>query len=176
MPFLPPTSSVTALKALWDRKVDVACIQETWWKGSCCKFYVAKGKRYKQFWMGGEERSDGVGIFVAQKWVESVCVCVFLLQLLLKRNLGLMDWITARYPSCHQRVSVKALKVIQSTSLNQWPGLIFYTPGRVIAPFTTAIWCHYQSICSTLCYRITSHFCMHKQLSYDPYMVTGNAC
>jgi len=56
---------------LSDRKVDVACIQETQWKRSDCKFY-AKGKRYKLFWMGGEERSDSVGIFVAEKWMDSV--------------------------------------------------------------------------------------------------------
>jgi len=57
---------------LSDRKVDVACIQETQWKGSGCKFYGAKGQRYKLFWMGGEQRSDSEGIFVAQKWVDSV--------------------------------------------------------------------------------------------------------
>jgi len=27
----------------------------------------SKGKRYKLFWMGGEERSDSVGIVVAEK-------------------------------------------------------------------------------------------------------------
>jgi len=32
----------------------------------------AKGERYKLFWMGGEERLDGVGIFVAEEWVDSV--------------------------------------------------------------------------------------------------------
>ena len=37
-----------------------------------CKFYGAKGQRYKLFWMGGEEKSDGVGIIVAEKWVDSV--------------------------------------------------------------------------------------------------------
>ena len=37
-----------------------------------CKFYGAKGKSYKLFWMGGEEKLDGVGIFVAEKWVDSV--------------------------------------------------------------------------------------------------------
>ena len=54
------------------RKVDVACIQETRWTGSGCKFYGAKGQRYKLFWMGGEEKLDGIGIFVAEKWVDSV--------------------------------------------------------------------------------------------------------
>jgi len=50
----------------------VACIQETRWKGIGCKFCGTKGKRYNLFWMGGEERSDGVGIFVAEKWLDSV--------------------------------------------------------------------------------------------------------
>jgi len=35
--------------ALSDSKIDVACIQETRWRGSGCKFYRAKGKRYKLF-------------------------------------------------------------------------------------------------------------------------------
>ena len=42
------------------------------WKGSGCTLYGARGKRYKLFWMGGKEKSDGVGIFVAEKWVDSV--------------------------------------------------------------------------------------------------------
>ena len=59
-------------EALSDRKVDLACIQETQWKGSGCKFYGAKVQRYKLFWMGGEERLDSVKISVAEKWVDSV--------------------------------------------------------------------------------------------------------
>ena len=57
-------------------QLDVACIQETRWKGSGCKFYGAKGQRYKLFWMGGKEKQDGVGIFVAEKWVDSVVSCL----------------------------------------------------------------------------------------------------
>jgi len=52
--------------------VDVGCIQETRWRGSGCRFFGAQGKRYKLFWMGGKDRSDGVGMFVAEKWVDSV--------------------------------------------------------------------------------------------------------
>ena len=55
-----------------DINADVACIQEKRCKGSGCKLYGAKGKRYKLFWMGGEVRSDRVGIFIAEKWVDSV--------------------------------------------------------------------------------------------------------
>jgi len=57
------------VEALSDRKVDVACIQEARWQDSGCKFCGAKGKTYKLFWIGGEERSDTVGIFIAEKWV-----------------------------------------------------------------------------------------------------------
>jgi len=60
------------VEVLPDRKVDVACVQETRWKGSGCRLFGARGKRYNLFWMGGKEKSDGVGIFVAEKWVDSV--------------------------------------------------------------------------------------------------------
>jgi len=60
------------IETLVDREVDVACIQETRWRGSGCRFFGAKDKRYKLFWMGGKERSDVVGIFVAEKWLDSI--------------------------------------------------------------------------------------------------------
>ena len=52
------------VEVLADRKDDVACIQETGWKGSGCSLFGARGKRYKLFWMGGKgkEKTDGVGI------------------------------------------------------------------------------------------------------------------
>jgi len=52
--------------------MDVACVQETRCRGSGCRFFGAIGKRYKLFWMGNKAKSDGVGIFVAEKWVDSV--------------------------------------------------------------------------------------------------------
>jgi len=55
------------VEAFSDRKVDMVCIQEARSKGSGCKFYGTKGKRYKLFWVGVEERLDGV-----EKWVDSV--------------------------------------------------------------------------------------------------------
>jgi len=62
------------IQTLADRKVHVVYIQETQQRGSCCKFFETKGQRYEMFWMGGEERSDGVGIFVAEEWVDSVVI------------------------------------------------------------------------------------------------------
>ena len=46
--------------------------QETRWRGSGCRFFGAIGKRYKLFRMGSKAKTDGVGIFVAEKWVDSV--------------------------------------------------------------------------------------------------------
>ena len=36
------------------------------------RFFGAIGKRYKLFWMGSKAKTDGVGIFIAEKWVDSV--------------------------------------------------------------------------------------------------------
>jgi len=37
-----------------------------------CRLFGAIGKRYKLFWMGSKAKTDGVGIFIAEKWVDSV--------------------------------------------------------------------------------------------------------
>ena len=56
------------VEALAERRMDVACVQETQWRGSGCRFFGAIGKRYKLFWMGSKAKTDGV----AEKWVDSV--------------------------------------------------------------------------------------------------------
>jgi len=55
---------VNFVEALADREVDVECKQMRW-RGSGCRFFGAQGKRYKLLWMGGKDRSNGVGMFVA---------------------------------------------------------------------------------------------------------------
>ena len=37
-----------------------------------CRLFGAIGKKYKLFLMGNEAKTDGVGIFVAEKWADSV--------------------------------------------------------------------------------------------------------
>ena len=65
-------------------------------------FFGAKGKRYKPFWMGGEERSNDVEIFVAEKWVDSVVSAkrhserVHILKVVL--NNGLLNVLTVYAP------------------------------------------------------------------------------
>ena len=60
------------VEALAEQRMDVACVQETRWRHSGCRFFGAIGKRYKLFWMGSKAKTDGVGIFVAKKRVDSV--------------------------------------------------------------------------------------------------------
>jgi len=55
------------VEALAERRIDLACVQETRWRGSSCRYFAATGKRYKLFWMGSEAKTDGVEIFVAEK-------------------------------------------------------------------------------------------------------------
>jgi len=57
------------VEALPERRTDVAYVQETRWRGSGCRFFGAIGKRYKLFGMGSKAKTDGVGIFVAEKLV-----------------------------------------------------------------------------------------------------------
>ena len=46
---------------------------------SCdCRLFGAIGKKYKLFLMGNEAKTDGVGIFVAEKWVDSVVRVVYI--------------------------------------------------------------------------------------------------
>jgi len=59
-------------EGLGERRIDIACVQEIRWRGSPCRYFGATGKRYKLFWMGSEAKTEGVGIFVAEKWVDSV--------------------------------------------------------------------------------------------------------
>jgi len=58
------------VKSLAERQMYVTCVQEVRWRGSGCRLFGAIGKRYKLFWMGSKAKTDGVGIFVAEKWVD----------------------------------------------------------------------------------------------------------
>jgi len=59
------------VEVLAERRMGVVCVQETRWRGSGCRFFGAIGKRYKLFWIGSKAKSDSVGIFVAEKWIDS---------------------------------------------------------------------------------------------------------
>src|SRR6267154_6784705 len=54
------------------RGLDFCCFQETRWKGEANKWLGEDGRRYKFFWKGCGEGLAGVGVLVAEKWVENV--------------------------------------------------------------------------------------------------------
>ena len=53
------------------RKVDVCCIQETIYGGNC-RTIKGKDTRYKLCWSGNDKGTAGVGVFVAEEWIEKV--------------------------------------------------------------------------------------------------------
>ena len=54
------------------RKIDFCCAQETRWKGESARMLGANGGRYKFFWQGCNKGTAGVGVFIAERWIDSV--------------------------------------------------------------------------------------------------------
>ena len=54
------------------RDIDLCCVQETRWRGKSVRMVEGKQARYKIFWIGNSKGTGGVGIFLAEKWVEKV--------------------------------------------------------------------------------------------------------
>ena len=60
------------VETLSRRKVDLCCVQETRYRGGHCRIVMGKDSRYKLFWSGNNKGTAGVGVFVAEKWIEKV--------------------------------------------------------------------------------------------------------
>jgi hypothetical protein len=60
------------VKALYRRKVDICCVQESRWKGSGARVFGSGDSKYKFFWQGCKEGSAGVGVLVMAKWMDKV--------------------------------------------------------------------------------------------------------
>ena len=54
------------------RRLDFCCLQETRWKGGSAKSLGKEEAMYKFLWAGCEEGLAGIGILVAQKWIDKV--------------------------------------------------------------------------------------------------------
>ena len=52
--------------------MDVCCIQETKYHGGNCRTIKGKDTRYKLYWSGNDKSTAGVGVFVAEEWIEKV--------------------------------------------------------------------------------------------------------
>ena len=42
------------------------------WNGESVRIVGANGRRYKFFWQGCNQRTAGVGVFIAERWIDSV--------------------------------------------------------------------------------------------------------
>ena len=60
------------VETLSRRKLDVCCIQETRYRGGSCRTIKGKDTRYKLYWSGNDKGTAGVGVFVAEEWIEKV--------------------------------------------------------------------------------------------------------
>ena len=54
------------------RRLDFCCLQETRWKGETARVLGAEGARYKFIWKGCEQGTSGVGVLVAERWIDDV--------------------------------------------------------------------------------------------------------
>ena len=60
------------VEALHRRKIESCCAQETRWKGESARMLGGIGRMYKFFWHGCNKGTAGVGVFIADRWVDSV--------------------------------------------------------------------------------------------------------
>ena len=54
------------------RQVDVCCLQKVRWRGKGARFFGVKGRRYKLWWCGNDDKTGGVGILVKEELCENV--------------------------------------------------------------------------------------------------------
>ena len=59
-------------EVLHNRRVDICCVQETRWKGGSARMLGMEGRRYKFFWQGCDAGLAGVGVLLAEKWIDKV--------------------------------------------------------------------------------------------------------
>ena len=58
------------METLSHREVDVCCILETRYCVGKCRTIKDKDTRYKLYWSGNNKGTAGVGVFVAEEWIE----------------------------------------------------------------------------------------------------------
>ena len=79
--------------ALHRRKIDFCCAQETRWKGESARMLGANGRRYKLFWQGSNKGTAGVGVFIAERWMDSVVNVVRVNERIILSRLMLHKWV-----------------------------------------------------------------------------------
>ena len=94
-------------------KIDLCCIQETRYRGGHCCIIKGKDSRYKLFWSGNSKGTAGVGVFVAEKWIEKafevkqVSDWIILVKIIVGQRL--LCFLSVYAPQCGLSDSVKDL-------------------------------------------------------------------
>ena len=52
--------------------IDICCLQEASWRGAGMRTITGKDTQYKLFWIGNQEGNGGVGVMLAEKWIQKV--------------------------------------------------------------------------------------------------------
>ena len=52
--------------------IDLACVQEVRWEGALKRLITEESLKYKFFWVGDDLGTSGVGVLLAEKWVDKV--------------------------------------------------------------------------------------------------------
>ena len=70
------------------RNVDLCCVQEVRRRGASARYTTGKDSRYKFFWVGNDQGTSGVGVLLAEKWVDKVYDIKRVSDMLIKLLLG----------------------------------------------------------------------------------------
>ena len=60
------------VETLARRRIDICAVQETFWRGCSTRMITGKHCKYKFSWSGDMSGFGGVGVLVAEKWVEKI--------------------------------------------------------------------------------------------------------
>ena len=60
------------IESITRRNTDPCCLQEVRWRGASARFVAGKDSKYKFFWIGNDLGTSGVGVLLAEKWVDKV--------------------------------------------------------------------------------------------------------
>ena len=68
----PEGRSNGVVEAISRRNIDICCVQEVRWRGESARLIEGKYTIYKLFRVDNYQGSNGVGIFLAEKWIMKV--------------------------------------------------------------------------------------------------------
>ena len=93
------------VEILATRRIDICAVQETRWRGCSTRMITGKHYRYKFLWSGDKSCFGGVGILVAEKWVEKIIS---------------VDRTSCRQMSLRLLIGRKILYIISSYTPQSW--------------------------------------------------------